>query len=143
MKLQRIYPLFLFILFLLGTAVWIGSKPVYAQTTYYIDKDSLGGPCNNNGPGTLTEPWCGWHSKFWDGRQTLQPGDTLYIRGGVYQERFDFHPDSEFSGTAVNPITIQTYPGETVVFDGSTADGLGQWFIYFRQSFLHSSDWPY
>lgn len=38
----------------------------------------------------------------------LQPGDTLYLRGGVYYE----HITLSISGTATNPITIRSYPGE-------------------------------
>ncbi len=44
----------------------------------------------------------------------LAPGDTLYLRGGVYYE----HPVLTRSGTAEAPITISAYPGEVVVIDG-------------------------
>ena len=44
----------------------------------------------------------------------LEPGDTLYLRAGVYYE----HPSLTRSGTAEAPITISAYPGEKVVIDG-------------------------
>ncbi|MCA9967097.1 MAG: right-handed parallel beta-helix repeat-containing protein [Anaerolineales bacterium] len=43
------------------------------------------------------------------------PGSTIYLRGGVYHEQTVFSA----VGTAVNPITIQPAPGETVIFDGT------------------------
>lgn len=44
----------------------------------------------------------------------LQPGDTLYLRKGIYYERFYLRR----SGTAAAPITIGAYPGETAIIDG-------------------------
>jgi hypothetical protein len=45
----------------------------------------------------------------------LKPGNTLYVRGGLYYERaLGVH----LSGTADKPIVIQGYPGENVVIDG-------------------------
>ena len=114
----------------------LGSGPLQAQTTYYIDQESLGGPCNDNGPGSLTQPWCSWSQKFWNDRQTLDPGDTVFIRGGVYQQRFAFHPDSSFSGTADDPIRIRSYPGEEVTFDGSGPGGNGL-YVDGDNSYIH------
>ncbi|HSX45962.1 MAG TPA: choice-of-anchor Q domain-containing protein [Candidatus Saccharimonadia bacterium] len=47
----------------------------------------------------------------------LQPGDTLYARGGTYtgQENINWPAPS---GTSTSPITFTNYPGETPVFDG-------------------------
>ncbi|MFC4775828.1 sugar-binding protein [Paenibacillus sp. GCM10023252] len=44
-----------------------------------------------------------------------QPGDTLYIREGTYEQSTDITA----KGTASAWITIRNYPGETVIFDGS------------------------
>jgi hypothetical protein len=48
----------------------------------------------------------------------VQPGDLVYIRGGTYQ------PTSQLrftkSGVPGNPITWSAYPGERVIFDGSS-----------------------
>src|SRR5262249_46075925 len=45
----------------------------------------------------------------------LNPGETLYLRGGTYYEKVFLTR----SGTAEAPITICAYPGERVVLDGS------------------------
>jgi hypothetical protein len=48
---------------------------------------------------------------------TVVPGNTVFIRGGVYQltSRLTF----QVSGTSSSPITYEAYPNETVVLDGS------------------------
>lgn len=45
----------------------------------------------------------------------LEPGQTLYLRGGVYYEK----PALTKSGTVEQPITIANYPGELPIIDGS------------------------
>ena len=57
------------------------------------------------------------------------PGSTIYLRGGVYDVvsgtgQNCYHTESlttadmRFEGTAENPITISSYPGEWAIFDG-------------------------
>jgi hypothetical protein len=54
---------------------------------------------------------------------SVQPGNTVYIRGGIYQ------PTSQLrftkSGVSGNPITWCAYPGEKVIFNGSSFSGIG------------------
>ena len=54
-----------------------------------------------------------WKSLAWAVRQ-LEPGDTLYLRGGTYFEKAGLTR----SGTEAAPITISGYPGELAVVDG-------------------------
>jgi hypothetical protein len=52
------------------------------------------------------------------GLQALAPGGTLFLRGGTYFER----PSITAGGTAEQPITIRSFPGERAVIDsGPTA----------------------
>jgi hypothetical protein len=44
----------------------------------------------------------------------LEPGFTLYLRGGTYYENVDFI----VSGEAEKPITLRSYPGELAIIDG-------------------------
>jgi hypothetical protein len=44
----------------------------------------------------------------------LRPGDTLYLRGGVYYENVY----CAVAGTKEAPITLRSYPGELAVLDG-------------------------
>ncbi len=54
-----------------------------------------------------------WKTVTYAVRQ-LEPGQTLYLRGGIYYER----PALTRSGTVEFPITIANYPGELPIIDG-------------------------
>lgn len=54
-------------------------------------------------------------SKLLDQYKSVIPGDTIYLRGGTYTGDFT----ALFAGTEANPITVQPYPGERVIIDGS------------------------
>lgn len=60
----------------------------------------------------------------------LKPGDTLYLRGGVYHEQL--LPTK--SGVEGQPITISSYPGELATIDGGLREFLedpaGSWEPY-------------
>jgi hypothetical protein len=60
--------------------------------------------------GTQDAPW----KTLAHALRRLEPGDTLYLRGGVYYEKVFLSR----SGTAEAPITIASYPGELAVLDG-------------------------
>lgn len=60
--------------------------------------------------GSETAPW----KTLAHSLRQLWPGDTLYLRGGVYYEKSYFSR----SGTEESPITIRAYPGEMVIVDG-------------------------
>jgi len=48
------------------------------------------------------------------------PGDTVWIRGGVYPaENWSNQLSFRYSGTAEAPITFRNYPGELPILDGS------------------------
>ena len=44
----------------------------------------------------------------------VRPGDTVYLRDGIYIESVDFN----ISGTEANPIRIMAFPGENPTIDG-------------------------
>jgi hypothetical protein len=49
-----------------------------------------------------------------------QPGDTVWIRGGVYPaDNWNNQLNLRYSGTADAPITFRNYPGELPILDGS------------------------
>lgn len=48
----------------------------------------------------------------------LGPGDTLYLRGGIYREPVY----CAVAGKKDAPITIRSYPGERVILDGGLAE---------------------
>jgi len=74
-------------------------------TTYYISPSG-----SDSNTGTLNRPW----RTLAMANRTLQPGDTVYIRQGVYQE--DINPVR--SGNADAMIVYANYEDEEVVLQG-------------------------
>src|SRR5262245_17026631 len=64
--------------------------------------------------GTKERPWRTIRAAL----PRLNPGDTLYLRGGQYFETVY----CAVAGTAEKPITIRSYPGELAVIDGGIPD---------------------
>ncbi len=75
-------------------------------------------------------------------------GDIIYIRAGIYSEQVSI----KNSGTAGNPITISSYPGEKAIIDGTNVninqpawDGLvqvrGQSYITIQNLQIKNSKW--
>lgn len=68
------------------------------------------------GAGTESQPW----KTLAHAVRKLEPGDTLYLREGVYHE----HVAPTRSGLPDRPITIRSFPGELAVIDGGVSDFL-------------------
>jgi hypothetical protein len=95
---------------IIGSATQIDSTNIPTEispetTTYYVSTTG-----NNDNPGTVTAPW----RTISYGVSHIIRGDTLYIRGGTYQEMVHI----DVNGTESNPIMISGYPGEAVIIDG-------------------------
>src|SRR5688500_693249 len=67
-----------------------------------------------NGDGTFERPWS--LSTALGSRQ-VQPGDTLYLRGGTYRGTVV----AKLAGTSFSPIIVRPYARERVILDGSLA----------------------
>jgi parallel beta-helix repeat protein len=67
---------------------------------------------SDSNPGTLEKPW----RTIQYGVNQISAGETLYVRGGEYQE----YVTVSRSGTSGNPIEVRAYPGETPVIDGNS-----------------------
>jgi hypothetical protein len=63
--------------------------------------------------GSLAAPW----RTIGFAVQQLGAGDTLYVRGGVYNDEHEF--SWTCPGTKEAPVTVRNYPGETPIIDGS------------------------
>jgi hypothetical protein len=79
-------------------------QTVDEMDVYFVSIDG-----NDDNPGTEELPF----RTITKGVTVLDAGDTLYIRKGVYSERFQINA----SGSQNNPITISAYPGEHPVID--------------------------
>ena len=94
--------------------VLLALLPAFVSATdYYVDKDSIGGQCNDNdNPGTITRPWC----TITKANSELTAGDTVYIRQGIYEENDQssiIKPRN--SGSEGNYITYTNYNDEEVI----------------------------
>jgi len=86
---------------------WWATSAVYA-TTYYVATNGL-----DANAGTATN--MAWRT-IQHAAKTLAPGDTVHVRGGVYNEVVTVC----VSGTATNRVvTFQNFTGETPVVDGT------------------------
>lgn len=78
-----------------------------AGNGYYVAPDG-----DDGNPGSLDKPW----QTIQKAADTLAPGDTVYVREGVYNESVTINVSgSEEDGD----ITFQNYPGETPILDGN------------------------
>ncbi len=79
-----------------------------SAVTYYVATNG-----NDSATGTSTgAPW----ATIQHAANTLAPGDTVYVRGGVYNEVINMNVSGSAAGGV---ITFQNYPGETPIVDGT------------------------
>ncbi|KKL63476.1 hypothetical protein LCGC14_2174720, partial [marine sediment metagenome] len=117
-----------FVLTFEGKVLTIDSATVTPvdTTNFYIATTG-----DDNAAGTITEPWATWRKID---SVDLDPGDTVFIRGGVYT---DSMPDQYFCrwdsiyGTAQSPIVIMAYPTEAPIWDftGLMAGGVTRYLM--------------
>ena len=74
---------------------------------------------SSSGDGSSGRPW-NLATALSGGNGKVQPGDTVWLRGGTYAGQFR----STLTGTAAAPIVVRQYPGERAIIDGggSTSD---------------------
>lgn len=70
---------------------------------------------NSRADGSLGKPWD--LATALAQPRSVQPGDTIWLRGGTYRGSFS----SELKGTASSPIKVRQYPGERATLDGNTS----------------------
>ena len=69
------------------------------------------------GDGTPAHPWD--LQTALNQPASVHPGDTIWLRGGVYAGRFT----SALNGTLDQPIVVRQVPGERATIDGGNSDG--------------------
>jgi len=83
------------------------TRPAVNGPAYYVDPEKG----SDTADGSKAKPWRSVRHAL----IRLTPGDTLYLRGGVYYEPLYI----AHSGRADAPITIRSAPGGTAIIDGS------------------------
>jgi hypothetical protein len=67
-----------------------------------------------SGDGSASRPW-DLPTALSGGRGRVQPGDTIWLRGGTYRGVFT----GNLNGTAAKPIIVRQYPGERATLLGN------------------------
>jgi len=86
-------------------------------TSYYVSADSG----SDSNPGTLAAPF----QTIQQAADTAKSGDTIYIRGGTYEETVT----PAGSGTSAQPIRYQAYNDEDVTISGAETIS-SSWQLY-------------
>src|SRR5207245_1477936 len=120
-----------------GTSV-ITVSPAVAHAGWYASPSGSSG-----GAGSSGSPW-DLQTALNGGNGKVQPGDTIWLRGGTYAGTFS----SSLTGTAAAPIVVRQYPGERATIDGgaTSTDALavdGQWAIYWGFEIMMSGTQRY
>ena len=115
---------------------------------YYVALDG-----DNANPGTIDQPF----ATLRRADEAVAPGDTIFLRGGVYQVGYHGYNgwtdsirignSSNSNGTAESPITLKAYPGERVIIDNANPQGgyytqyavrlHGDWWVIDGIEFCH------
>lgn len=106
----------------------VANAPALHASTWYAS------PSATTGNGSITNPWSLFVALTNSG--SIQPGDTLWLRGGTYAGTFK----STLIGTSNNPIIVRQYPGDRAILDGQNngsgdvldLEGSGTWFWGFE-----------
>jgi hypothetical protein len=117
-------------------------------TNYWITP--RGSDSNAGTDSSSTGAWASWY-KF---SSVSNPGDTVFIKEGVYYATAENNPGSpsyskgiylyQKNGTAANPIVFMAYPGDTVIWDLSNVTSGYQFSpSNFYGLNLYQSNWLY
>jgi uncharacterized repeat protein (TIGR02059 family) len=115
------------------------TSAIYAKTFYV---STLGKDSN---PGTYSQPWASWEKAF--NSASIQPGDTVYFRGGVYYATVTDGSGMSLTvdGTVTDTVKYWAYPpdfaaGNVPIFDGSNIvprDEMLQAFDLYDANYIH------
>jgi hypothetical protein len=110
-SLRSFLTLTLLTVLLLLSGVWLSQRtiaqdPATSAAVFYVAPDG-----DDHNQGTLAQPW----ATIQHAASRLQPGETVYIRAGIYAIAEQIR--AQHSGTADAWIVYAAYPGERVVID--------------------------
>lgn len=85
------------------------TTPVGDHAGYFVSPSG-----STSGDGSKATPW-NLATALENGSGRVQPGDTVWLRGGTYRGSFR----STLTGSAGKPIVVRQYPGERAIIDGA------------------------
>ena len=90
---------------------------------------------SDSNPGTSNAPFATPHKAV---AAALAPGDTIWVRGGVYALNSRIAPGSSKVGAPGNPIKLWAWPGETPIFDFATMPESSDKALDLRRNYWHA-----
>jgi hypothetical protein len=95
---------------------------------------------SSSGDGSQARPW-DLPTALANASSKVQPGDTVWLRGGTY--RGTFRSSSKLKGTASAWVVVRQYPGERAILDanGGTVSALyvgGEYSVFWGFEFTNS-----
>lgn len=96
----------------------LGISNIYSQNVWYVKPFTSN--LHTNGDGLSFDTAWSIQNAFNNPGGVIQPGDIIYLKGGVYLGKFNV--SSALQGTVNNYITVMSYPGEWAILNGNTAD---------------------
>ena len=99
--------------------------PPGSHLGYYVATDGTSG-----GDGSTDSPW-NMATALSGAGGTIQPGDTIWVRGGTYFAPFT----STLNGDASASIIVRAYPGERAIIDGKDVPNNGSEILTVDGSF--------
>lgn len=88
--------------------------------TFYVSTTG-----NDSNPGTISQPWKTWGKAFTS--TSINPGDIVYFRGGVYSMTNTNGDGYEITrnGTKTDTLCYFAYPGEAPILDCGNVESSG------------------
>ena len=105
----------------------VTTPPATTHSGYYVAPNG-----SSSGDGTASKPW-DLATALGNARGVVQPGDTVWLRGGTYPGIFR----NALTGTAAAPIVVRQYPGERAIVDGFI-DGYGAFTAFWGFEIMQS-----
>ena len=107
-------------------ALAVGLLKSTAATSYYISPSG-----NDSNNGDINNPFKNVQRAFNGSSSSAKPGDTVYLRSGVYRPNSANYGymvlSADVSGTLQDPIVVRAYAGEKPILKGSYVVDTNAW----------------
>lgn len=108
----------------LGGHLIASAESAPSARTFYVDVNSLGGPCDDSNPGTAGRPWRTALKAF----SSAAPGDTVIFRRGIYRVTRTLHTsDLKLDPSRTEPIVFKAPAGEQAVITNLRPIAAAEW----------------
>jgi hypothetical protein len=101
-----------------SATIHVSPPPPSAHSGYFVSPSG-----SSSGDGSQARPW-DLPTALANAAGKVQPGDTVWLRGGTYKGSFR----SMLRGTASQPVVVRQYPGERAIIDAN-GTSVSTWYV--------------